>query len=260
MARKPVIGLTCNYTHRDTPGNSTDLGVPGQDWELIAADYSRCIWEAGGVPLILPLTYNDDDAAEMLSHLDAVVFTGGSDISPMHYGEEPSPHLGPIEPARDAAELRLARIALESTSMPILGVCRGHQLLHVALGGTLHQHLETVGKFHSHSMFPGTEPSAWTRIIPGTRAADIFGPIASIHGGQQWIATNSYNHQGVKDPGRGLVTNLEARDGLIEGSEMEGSRFVLTVQWHPEMLAGPATASRKPAYGVIFRALVDAAR
>ncbi|MEI5521648.1 gamma-glutamyl-gamma-aminobutyrate hydrolase family protein [Streptomyces brasiliscabiei] len=191
-------------------------------WELEAAllpvGYPRLVQAAGGVAAMLP---PDDPsyAAGAVARLDGLVIAGGPDVDPTLYGAERTPRCGPPAPERDAWELALIRAALDSGT-PLLGICRGMQLLNVALGGTLVQHLDghvvEAGVFGRHPVKP----------VPGTRYAGINAEEADVP---------TYHHQAVDRLGTGLVPCAYASDGTVEAIELDAPAWVLGVQWHPEM-------------------------
>jgi putative glutamine amidotransferase len=196
-------------------------------WELEAAlipsDYVNAVQDAGGRPLLVPPV--EDGVEETLEALDGIVFTGGSDLDPAEYGEEAHPETFGIRKDRDRAELALLSAALER-DLPVLGICRGIQVLNVARGGDLHQHLpELVGhERHKHDP-PGTFVDHEVAIEPETKLAALLG---DVHG------VKSHHHQGLRRLGEGLVEAARADDGTVEAIEDPSRRFALGVLWHPE--------------------------
>ncbi|MFI8220710.1 gamma-glutamyl-gamma-aminobutyrate hydrolase family protein [Streptomyces sp. NPDC085932] len=191
-------------------------------WELEAAllpvGYPRLVQRAGGLAAMLPPDA-PQRAAEAVARLDGLVIAGGPDVEPVRYGAEREPRTGPPAPERDAWELALIDAAL-AAGVPLLGICRGMQLLNVALGGTLVQHLEghaeVVGVFGGHPVKP----------VPGTLYAGIVPEEASVP---------TYHHQAVDRLGEGLVPSAYAADGTVEAVELPAPAWALGVQWHPEM-------------------------
>lgn len=191
-------------------------------WELEAAllpvGYPRLVQRAGGLAAMLP---PDDTrcAAEAVARLDGLVIAGGPDVEPVRYGAEREPRTGPPAPERDAWELALIEAAL-AARVPLLGICRGMQLLNVALGGTLVQHIdghaEAVGVFGGHAVKP----------VPGSLYAGVVPE-------ETFVPT--YHHQAVDRLGEGLVPSAYAADGTVEAVELPSADWVLGVQWHPEM-------------------------
>jgi putative glutamine amidotransferase len=202
---------------------------------LLPETYVRMVHQAGGRAVILPPLA--EDATDLVRRLDGLVLVGGADIDPARYGA--APHERTIaRPDRDGGEFAVTAAAIEA-DLPVLGICRGAELLAVAYGGTLHQHLPDVLGNDRHQPSPGVFGAHAARFAPGSRAAKIFGSAADI---------NSYHHQGVDHPG-GLTVTGWADDDVIEALEDEARRFVVGLQWHPEE-AGDARA---------FAALVEAA-
>jgi putative glutamine amidotransferase len=189
---------------------------------LSPRSYSLTVQAAGGLALLLP---PDDEVAEqpaqLLGMLDGLLLAGGADIDPGTYGARPHPETGPTWPERDRFELALAHAALER-DMPVLGVCRGMQMLNVALGGTLEQHLDDT-ETHRHT--PGAFSDHEVRLAEGTLAARVVG--------SERTAVKSHHHQGIEELGDGLVA-VGWADDVVEAIELPGKRFGLGVLWHPE--------------------------
>lgn len=219
--RGPLIGITGNYDadHRCT----------------LADGYYKSVMEAGGVPVILPpfqLRGRDaaQTAADMLAPLDGIVFSGGGDINPLLLGEEPVPELHGCNPERDAQELLLARLAADR-QIPMLGICKGIQVLTAALGGEnwqdIHSHGANATVKHSQDM-PRECASHTVELEPGSTLARIYGATS--------LQVNSFHHQAVRTPAPGMRVCARAADGIIEAVESAEGKSVMGVQWHPECL------------------------
>ncbi|MGW1914377.1 gamma-glutamyl-gamma-aminobutyrate hydrolase family protein [Streptomyces sp. NPDC002076] len=213
MTARPLIGIS---TYLESGAR---WGVWELDAALLPAGYPRLVQRAGGLAAMLPPD-TPEGAAETVARLDGLVIAGGPDVDPARYGAEREPRTGPPAPARDAWELALIEAALNAGT-PVLGICRGMQLLNVALGGTLVQHLEghaeVVGVFGGHPVKP----------VPGTLYAGIAPEETTVP---------TYHHQAVDRLGAGLVPSAYAADGTVEAVELPADRgWALGVQWHPEM-------------------------
>lgn len=212
---RPVIGITC-YVE---PARFTV-------WEMTVAllpyTYVDHVVRAGGQPVILPPA---GDPAAVAGRLDGLILAGGGDVDPARYGQAPHERTGYVREFRDEAEFGLVRAALDR-GVPFLGVCRGLQVLNVALGGILHQHLPDVVGGHDHAPAPGRFGRMPVRPAPGSLTAKILGaePSEVAH----------YHHQAVERLGTGLTATAHAEDGTVEAVELEGHPFALAVQWHPE--------------------------
>jgi putative glutamine amidotransferase len=232
--RRPWIGIT-TYTE------DARWGTRAGHVTLLPTAYAEAVNRAGGRAVLIP---TDDPDADTLDRLDALVLAGGSDVEPARYGQPPHPTSAWYE-ARDEAEFVLLRAAL-ARDLPVLGVCRGLQLLAIEYGGRLHQHLpEALGhEGHRPASEPGTEPGYGTqtvRLAAGSRLHKILG---------DELVVRCLHHQGVADPGRLTPVGWSATDGLIEAAEDPGRAFTLGVQWHPEMMRDTR----------LWDALVEAAR
>ena len=208
--------------------------VAWASWErraaVLPASYFELVAAAGGRPLLLPPARTapggpEAGAAEVVAVLDGLVLTGGGDVDPAAYGEEPDPEVGGVDPNRDASERALLAAALEA-DLPVLAICRGCQVLNVFLGGTLHQHLPDVVGNIDHRRHPMLFEEDELETVPGTTAASVYGAGTTV----LWFS----HHQAIRDLGRDLVVTARAGDGVVEAVELPSARFVLAVQWHPE--------------------------
>ncbi|NJP31761.1 gamma-glutamyl-gamma-aminobutyrate hydrolase family protein [Micromonospora thermarum] len=219
---RPLIGVT-GYV--EPASWATWRDVPAV---LVPEAYVAAVTAAGGRAVVLP---PDDLDAGVLRVLDGLLLAGGPDVDPARYGQVPAPRTDP-RPARDAGELTLLTGAL-AADLPVLGVCRGMQLLVVAAGGTLHQHLPDVVGHDRHRPAPGVYGAHPVRFAPGSLAATVMAGIDRV---------NSYHHQAVADPG-GLTVTGWSDDGVVEAVEDRHRPFLLGVQWHPEEEPDPRPIS-----------------
>ncbi|OBJ42241.1 hypothetical protein A5630_21275 [Mycolicibacterium mucogenicum] len=217
----PLIGIT----GQERFGYEVDRLPPfvkPEPLEVYLAPYITSVIEAGGTPVLLSRRSNP---AAVIARLDGVILAGGEDVDPRCYASTPTSHSTPFDPARDEFELALVTAAIEQR-VPVLGICRGAQLINVARGGTLVAHLSaSQGEAHSYGGYPGTHRSQRIQIEPHTTLFNIYGAKLGI---------NSYHHQAVDALGNGLTRAAVALDGVTEAIEMTG-RDVIGVQWHPEM-------------------------
>jgi putative glutamine amidotransferase len=220
---RPVIGI-CTALVRAHWGVWKE-----REAALLAMTYITAIQRAGGLALMIPPDAGfEDEPDQLLDLLDGLILAGGNDIDPACYGADAHPETRHTLPERDRSELALARRAIER-DIPVLGICRGMQLINIAFGGTLRQHLPDELGHEEHRRTPGSFEGSDhdVRLTPGSLAARAAGE--EIH------ASKSHHHQGVATVGDGLeVTGISMIDDLPEAIEARGRRFVLGVQWHPE--------------------------
>jgi putative glutamine amidotransferase len=239
---RPVIGITSSQfidtaSHGVFPRHS------------VSKAYSEAVQQAGGVPIILP--FFPELAREMLALIDGLILTGGADIDPARFGDtEVHPKTYDILPDRDDAEIRLAQGALDR-DLPLLGICRGVQVLNVAMGGTLYQDVPDqfsadIQHRQHEADIPADEPAHIVSVASGSLLERTYG--------DEPIPVNTFHHQAVRDVAPGLIASGVAEDGLIEAIESTDFAFVLGVQWHPELMFARHERHLSP-----FAALVTAA-
>jgi putative glutamine amidotransferase len=232
---KPAIGLTTYLDQAQT-------GVWDVRASFLPAVYFQGITLAGGIAVLLPPQPVDCDIVNrVLDGLDGLVITGGKDIDPAVYGQRPHPASDEPGPDRDAWEFALLAEALKR-KLPVLGICRGAQVLNVTLGGTLHQHLPDVIGHSGHRAGNAVFTTLTVRAVPGTRLAALIGESADA---------KCYHHQAIAELGEGLIVSAWDADGVIEAIELPGDSFALAVQWHPEESLDDLR---------LFTAIVDAGR
>lgn len=229
--RRPIIGLT-TY-ERDKQQN---YGLP--------AEYIEAVRRAGGIPVLLP--HGETCQDDLLDLLDGVILTGGGDVDPAHYEGAAHEALEDVDPERDASEIKLAQLIVAS-GLPALNICRGAQVLNVALGGTLIEHLpDEIGDQIEHRTTPPGYTYHTVNVEADSRLAQIVG--------QTEVTSNSWHHQAVRQLAPGLQAVAFAPDGTIEAVEMPDHPWLIAVQWHPESLAAKDVTHQR-----IFDALVEAA-
>ena len=242
MPRRPVIGIPCGIEPHEwyTPAH----GIP--------VSYLRAVEAAGGIPLLIHLTRDEEALEAHSARCDALLLAGGDDVDPASYGHEPRPWLGVTTPLRDDVEIALARRAIEERK-PVLGICRGIQSLNVALGGTLHQDIAAE--------LPGAldHRAGWdlkrTDVLAHPLLLEADSWLARTLGARE-LTVNSLHHQALRDVAPALRVVGRAPDGVVEAVEGSGPGFVCAVQCHPEELWERAD----PRWGQVFRAFVALAR
>ena len=242
----PIIGITSTLKEDVEAAAERPLGR----YVRTDLDYVEGIAGAGGAPLVLPPLGEGRSAASVVGCLDGLLLSGGSDLDPGYYGEEPDPELGPTIPERDAFEMALVDLALRR-GIPIFGICRGLQVLNVALGGTLYQDLPSQweGDVLKHrQVTPKWQPSHEVEVDKGTYISEVMG--------REVVKVNSYHHQGIKDLAEGLVVTGRSPDGVVEAVEARdlSERWLLGGQWHAEAMRGAG-----PQQESLFEAHVSAA-
>jgi len=214
---------------------------------MLLQSYVKAIMQAGGVPVLIPSLLHEDGWDALYTHLDGVLFSGGGDIAHEHFSGEPHPRIDDVDPDRDTVELKLLNAAAED-GKPFLGICRGCQVMNVALGGTLYTHIQDQLPNSLDHAYPGNKRTVLVhevRIEEGTRTADILGePIVKV---------NSLHHQGLKDIAPPLRVAGYAPDGLVEAVELPDHPFGIAVQWHPEWLTDQVSTRN------LFKKFVDTA-
>ncbi|SHE80241.1 MULTISPECIES: gamma-glutamyl-gamma-aminobutyrate hydrolase family protein [Caloramator] len=220
---KPLIGITCDYMISDK-----DLSL-GQERNYVAKDFIDVVMEAGGVPVLIPIINSEEDLLKIMDTLDGIILSGGSDVNPIYYGEEPSLHVGFTYTPRDLCELFIVKAAIEK-DMPILGISRGQQIITVAFGGKLYQDISDVeGTYINHFQRAGIHDIGhYVDIKKGTKLYEVFDT--------ERILVNSFHHQSAKVVPKNFIVSAYSSDGVIEAIEHE-SKPIMAVQWHPELMA-----------------------
>ena len=221
--KKPVSGISGSLIIDDSGS------FAGYKRSYVNNDYILSVIRNGGIPFIIPFNENEEVIKAQMEMIDGLLLSGGQDVAPKNYGEEPTPKLGDIFPERDDFEYALLKSALEAKK-PVLGICRGSQIINTYFNGSLYQDLSYIGKDvlkHNQVNSPSMVTHSVT-IDKSSKLFDIFG--------EEKIRVNSFHHQAVKKVGEGLVKAAKAPDGIVEAIEKTDYPFLVAVQWHPEML------------------------
>lgn len=236
--KTPLIGITTYRT--DNPYGNPILAL--------GENYVQALSQAGSLPVMVPLGLPDNQLDALLTRLDGILFSGGGDMDPLIFGDEMTPKVNGVDPDRDRVEMQSVKTAV-SEGVPFLGICRGLQVINVALGGTLYTHVEDQHpqalKHDFYPDWPRNHLPHTVQIAPESHLAAILGTTEP--------GVNSLHHQGVRDLAPGLQAMAYAPDGLIEAFEMPEHPFGLAVQWHPEWLQELAPMR------ALFRAFVEVA-
>jgi putative glutamine amidotransferase len=219
MKLKPIIGLTCQYD------STINRGV-----NRINCEYISAVLEAGGMPLVIPNLQSTGDIEMYLNVIDGIIFTGGEDVSAHYFGEEPVKEITEVSRDRDMTEMALFEKAYEK-GIPIFGICRGMQLINIALGGNIYQDIYTqVPGVHGHSCEISLQEGYHSiNITRNSIVYEIFG--------KEKLLVNSLHHQALKNLGKDLKITAKAPDGIIEAIESTNEKFILGLQFHPETMA-----------------------
>jgi len=240
---RPIIGITCGS---DVSASSAGGRIYRKD--SVGSDYVSAIEHAGGTPIVLPIVENQECISRFIDIIDGLLLSGGGDIDPSFFNEEPIPTLGSIDPNRDSVEMLLSKAALEQ-DLPVLAICRGIQVLNVAAGGTLYQDISQHSKeiLKHRQSAPGWHASHTIQIEPGSLMYGMFD--------NQTSRVNSFHHQAIRDTADGFYVSARTSDGIIEVIEGQEHRFMLGVQFHPEMMF-----QHHPEAANIFAAFVKACK
>lgn len=236
---RPIIGITPSLET-----NESKIYTP--------TSYPKAVIQAGGTPVFLNFTRDDEMIEQYAAMVDGVLFSGGDDVDPASYDEEQIWGCGDICPLRDDFEIKLLKVLVEKyPEKPVLGICRGAQVLNVAMGGTLYQDLrsQVEGCIRHQQQQSSHYASHKAMMTEGSKLHAIYGSTE--------VMVNSFHHQAVKDVGKGLVVTARASDGVVEGLEKPDHPYFIAVQWHPErQVEGPHHPEHKP----LFQSFVDACR
>ena len=248
MTERPLIGIF----YADCAVRDNEMHIR----TYVSRKYSNAVLLSGGDPILLPVPFVHDISLNEIHRLaeryiglvDGILLAGGEDVHPKFQDEDPSPALGGVNPFRDEFELVAAELAYNKFKKPMFGICRGIQVMAIALGGMVHQDITTMASLQHSQKAPRWAPSHFINIVPDTKLLKIAG--------DERIMVNSFHHQAVKAVPFGFSTAAETSDGIIEAIEsIDNKRFCLGVQWHPEETFESDKFSR-----ALFKAFVDSCR
>lgn len=243
--KRPLIGISCNYDYQDIFAGSGETAGIGLMYHYLSDNYVREVEKAGGIPVMIPIYRDEESLRAALDSMDGLLLSGGNDMDPLIFGETDRGKCGRIIPERDAQDILIAKYAWE-TKKPLLCICRGIQVLNVALGGDLYQDLESDGPFTNHSKgnYPINSVAHYVTVEKDSLLHSITGA--------DKLGVNSLHHQAVKTPAPGLRVTAKSEDGVIEALEGMDHDFCLALQWHPEKMYD------KKEQNLIFRAFIEA--
>ena len=237
----PIIGISGSIIIDENGA------FPGFERSYVNNDYIQSVAINNGIPYIIPIIYDDELIKQQVINIDALILSGGHDVNSLMWGEEPHNKLEAILPKRDEFDMKLLKYAL-AMKKPILGICRGQQIINVVEGGTLYQDLSLVEESyikHNQKYLPSIATHT-INIKKGTKLYNIIG--------EEEILVNSFHHMAVNKVAEGYIVSAISKDGIIEGIEKTGDDFIIAVQWHPEMMTKESDTMRR-----IFKALVKSA-
>lgn len=235
-----IIGISGSLKFID------DFDFHGEKISYMVNNYVQSVERAGAIPYIIPIVEDEEIIKKQVENIDALILSGGSDVNPLMFGEEPSEKLGPVLEERDIFDIKLLKFAME-LNKPILGICRGEQLINLVNGGTIYQDLSLYEKHsvkHCQCNSPAT-PIHTVDIKKDSILYEVLGEKAFV---------NSFHHQAVKDVAKGFKVVATSKDGVVEAIEKEEGSFILGIQWHPEMMSHKHEPMQK-----IFNLLVEKA-
>lgn len=229
---KPLIGITCNFSSDDMTYVKQGIGAIGQTWSLIANDYSDAVIRSGGIPIVIPISEDKEYIEDIGEKIDGLILTGGADMDPLLSGQRSDSKTGRVSPERDKQEMLLLDYFYKNTKKPILGICRGLQMLNVYFKGDLILDLPSSGYLaHSIANNERYNPIHHITIYEDTLLREIIG--------KEKTYVNTIHHQAIDKLGEGLKVTAISEDNVIEAIESEDvrERFILAAQWHPEMIS-----------------------
>lgn len=233
---KPVIGIVAHLNNEKGPFGHSHIGNT----------YILSVSKAGGIPAVIPTVLSEEEQEKLISLFDGFLFTGGIDISPSFYGEDAHQKLGATDSSLDQLQIPFLQKVLK-TGKPVLGICRGNQVLNVACGGTLYQDISEIPNTyikHFQESKPG-DTSHRVSIQPGSILAELYG---------NEIVVNSYHHQAVRDCGRSVIPIAYSADGVVEAIQLKDYPYGLGIQWHPEMMFSMGDDSMRPLFESFIQA------